>query len=289
MTPRERAEKCLPFLVSRGVSKRRACKALGISRATASYKPLMPAKNAEIDKSVKQFAMKHPRWGYRLLHAKMSMSKTKKRVPSTGRVWRSWKRMELQLSNRSRYKRVKSKQHRGMSSICPNGIWAYDFTFSRCANGQKLKCLTVIDEWTRECLAIHVAARIKANDVVAVLTRLITTHGSPANLRSDNGPEFVSNKVQKWLKKENVDTAYIDKGKPWQNGINESFNKTLKRELLNFEHLPNRMAARNLIENWRQKYNTQRPHSGNGYKTPIEKKKDWTKENKQYRKIRHAA
>ena len=130
-------------------------------------------------------------------------------------------------------------------------IWAYDFVFDACANGQQLKCLTVVDEYTRECVAIDVAGSIRSARVIEVLSRLVSAHGTPKYLRSDNGPEFVSRAVLKWLTETKIDTAHIDPGKPWQNGLNESFNGKFRDECLSMQWFKNRIDAKILIEAFR--------------------------------------
>jgi putative transposase len=142
--------------------------------------------------------------------------------------------------------------------------------FDACANGQQLKCLTVIDEHTRESLAIDVAASIRSGRLIEVLTKLVSEHGAPKYLRSDNGPEFVSKAVLKWLLQSNIDTALIDPGKPWQNGADESFNGKFRDECLSLEWFRNRAEAKIVIENWRRHYNEVRPHSSLSYQTPVE-------------------
>ena len=142
--------------------------------------------------------------------------------------------------------------------------------FDACANGQQLKCLTVIDEFTRECLAIDVAGSIRSKRVIEVLARLISIHGAPCRLRSDNGSEFVSHAILEWLAKEHIETALIDPGKPWQNGDNESFNGKFRDECLNMEWFRSRREALVLIEIWRRHYNAVRPHSSLDYRTPLE-------------------
>ncbi len=149
-------------------------------------------------------------------------------------------------------------------------VWAYDFIFDSCANGQKLKMLTVVDEWTRESLAIEVEGRINSPRVIEVLEKLMSLYGQPQYLRSDNGPEFIAKRVKEWLKKSGVETAYIDAGKLWQNGMNESFNGKLRDECLNLEWFANRAEAKVVIEQWRKHYNEKRPHSSLGYKTPAQ-------------------
>lgn len=142
--------------------------------------------------------------------------------------------------------------------------------FDACANGQQLKCLTVIDEHTRESLAIDVAGSIRSGRVIEVLSRIISERGAPKYLRSDNGPEFVSKALLKWLLAANIDTALIDPGKPWQNGADESFNGKLRDECLSLEWFRNRVEAKVVIEQWRRHYNQVRPHSSLAYMTPEE-------------------
>jgi putative transposase len=148
--------------------------------------------------------------------------------------------------------------------------WAYDFVFDACANGQQLKCLAVIDEHTRECLAIDVAGSIRSNRVIEVLSKLVSVHGAPKYLRSDYGPEFVSRAILKWLLEANINMAYIDPGKPWLNGMNESFNGKFRDECLNMQWFKNRIDAKILIEDFRRQYNEIRSHSGLGNLTPVE-------------------
>jgi putative transposase len=149
-------------------------------------------------------------------------------------------------------------------------VWAYDFVFDTCANGQQLKCLTVVDEWTREALAIDVGSSIRSGRVVDVLARLVSVRGAPRYLRSDNGPEFISMAIMKWVDQEKVETVYIAPGKPWQNGTDESFNGRFRDECLSMEWFRSRTEAAAIIETWRQHYNAVRPHSSLGYLTPIE-------------------
>jgi putative transposase len=147
-------------------------------------------------------------------------------------------------------------------------VWSYDFVFDWCANGQKLKCLTVSDEWTREGLAIEVDGRLRSGRVIEVLSRLVSERGAPLHLRSDNGPEFVSRALLKWIVDHGIDTALIDPGKPWQNGAAESFNGKFRDECLSLEWFRSRAEAKVVIESWRRHYNEVRPHSSLGYLTP---------------------
>ena len=149
-------------------------------------------------------------------------------------------------------------------------VWAYDFVYDACANGQQLKCFTVVDEFTRECLAIDVAGSIRSGRVIEVLSQLISVHDAPRHMRCDNGPEFVSRAILEWILGAGIQTAHIDPGKPWQNGTDESFNGKLRDECLSMEWFRSRAEARVLIESWRRHYNAVRPHSSLGYLTPNE-------------------
>ena len=159
---------------------------------------------------------------------------------------------------------------RPVPATAVNHVWAYDFVFDTCANGQTLKCLTVVDEWTRESLAIDVAGGIRSGRVIEVLTQLVSVHGAPRYLRSDNGPEFVAGAILRWLLQAQIETALIEPGKPWQNATDESFNAKFRDEYLSLQWFRNRVDAKVGIEQWRRHYNDVRPHSSLGYLTPAE-------------------
>jgi putative transposase len=192
---------------------------------------------------------------------------------SADRAYRLWRKAGLQVSRKRRRRRVSATRPRPAAPAAPNHVWAIDFVHDHCANGQKLKCLTVVDEWTRECLALDVAGSFRARRVVEVLARLASLHGAPVYVRSDNGPEFVSKALLRWVTDERIETAFIDPGKPWQNGTDESFNGRFRDECLSLEWFRSRAEATPLIEQWRRHYNGVRPHSSLGYLTPWEFKK----------------
>jgi transposase InsO family protein len=150
----------------------------------------------------------------------------------------------------------------------PNHVWAYDFVQARTHDGRAFRMLTVIDEYTRQCLAIPVARRLRSDDVLHCLTELFTRYGPPDHIRSDNGSEFTAKAVREWLSKIGVKTLFIGPGSPWENGYNESFNGKLRDELLNTEIFYTLKEAEVLIERWRHHYNTIRPHSSLGYRPP---------------------
>ena len=164
-------------------------------------------------------------------------------------------------------KRVAHSRPRPQLPSGANEVWAYDFMHDAFANGQQLKCLTIIDEYTRECLAIDVAGSIPSNRVLEVLSRLVSERGAPHHLRSDNGPEFVSKALLRWMANPGLEVALINPGKPWQNGIVESFNGKFRDECLSMEWFRSRTEAKVVIEDWRRTYNEMRPHSSLGKMT----------------------
>ncbi len=214
---------------------------------------------------MRELSDRYPRWGYRRIRVMLAREGFEM---SNGRAFRPWRAAGLQVPKKRRRRRVASSRPRPEPATGPNHVWAYDFVFDACANGQKLKCLTVVDEWTREALCIEVAPSIRARHVLDVLSKLVSVRGAPRYLRSDNGPEFVSLAVLGWLQREGIETAFIAPGKLWENGTNESFNGRFRDECLNMEYFRNRAEARTVIEDWRVHYNQERPHSSIDYMTP---------------------
>jgi len=159
----------------------------------------------------------------------------------------------------------------------PNHVWSYDFLMDRTYDGRSMRMLTLIDEYTRECLTIDVDRKIKAMDVVEQLANLFLFHGVPEYIRSDNGPEFVSKQIRHWLKASGVQTLYIEPGSPWENGYIESFNGKLRDELLNREIFDTLFEAKVLVEHWKTEYNTVRPYSSLNYQPPAPEaiKSEW--------------
>jgi len=251
--------------ISLGASERRACTLYVISRSGLRYERCQANKDAPVVTRMKELAMQYPRYGYRRISIFLARDGY---AMSMGRAWRLWSQAGLQVPRKRPRRRVAGVGTRPLAPSQANQVWAYDFVFDACANGQQLKCLTLIDEYTRECLAIDVAGSIRSNRIIEVLSRLISQRGAPRYLRSDSGPEFVSQALRQWTLEQGIQTAVIDPGKPWQNGTTESFNGRLREECLNMEWFRNRIEARIVIEDWRRHYNEVRPHSGLGYLTP---------------------
>ena len=255
------------YAIGCGLSQRRACFLARVSRWTLGYESVLEARDREPTSAMKELARQYPRFGYRRIRIRLARDGF---PMSSDRAWRLWRIAGLQVPKKRRRRRVASSRPRPLPATGRSQLWAYDFVFDRAANGQQLKCMTVIDEYTRECLSILVDGRIRSGKVAQELSRLVSVHGAPRHLRSDNGPEFVATAVMRWLTENAIETAYIDPGKPWQNGADESFSGKFRDECLNMEWFRSRSEARVVIEAWRQGYNHHRPHSSLNYLTPNE-------------------
>lgn len=250
MTVQARREQ-VAYAIERGLSQRIACALLKISRSNLYYSPKMPVKDAPVIEAMKKLSGLYPRFGSRRIRIFLQREGIYTGKERCGRIWA---KAGLQVPKKRRRKRVGTTL-RPLAPIERNAVWSYDFVYDACANGQKIKCLTVIDEFTRECLAIDMSGAIRSSRVIDVLSRLMRVHGVPRYLRSDNGPEFVSKALLEWATKESLQIALIDPGKPWQNGTNESFNGKFRDECLSMEWFRNRLEAKVVIEDWRLHYN----------------------------------
>lgn len=255
------------FAHGRGVPLERACTLARVARSSLRYRSRMAAKDAPVIATMRELSARYPRFGYRRIRIYLEREGYSMGMERAHRLWRQ---AGLQVPRKRPRRKVATTRPRPKAPTGPNQVWAYDFVFDRCANGQTLKCLTIVDEWLHECLAIDVQGGIRSARVIEVLSRLISEHGAPRHLRSDNGPEFVSHAVLRWLQEAKIETALSDPGSPWQNGTNESFNGKFRDECLNMEWFRSRAEARVVIEQWRIHYNEDRPHSTLGYLTPMQ-------------------
>jgi putative transposase len=256
----------------RGLSQRRACGLVGVARSTLSYELRLPAKDAPVIEAMKTLSAQYPRYGYRRIRIFLRRQGFDLSWSRTHRIWRQ---AGLLLPKKRTRKRIASGRPRAHTPFKVNMVWAYDFVFDTTADGRQIKCLTVVDEYTRECLAIDVAGAIRSQRVIEVLSRLVSLHGAPLFMRSDNGPEFVSHALLEWIAQTGIGTSLSDPGKPWQNGTDESFNGKFRDECLSLEWFRSRREARVVIEAWRRHYNTVRPHSSLDYLTPHEFKQQY--------------
>jgi transposase InsO family protein len=251
------------------LSERRVCRVLGQHRSTQRRVPRGRDDEARLTADIIELARQYGRYGYRkiaeLLRSTVGWIVNDKRVE---RIWRREglkvpakqpKRGRLWLSDGSCI-RLRAEK--------PNHVWSYDFIEDRTHDGRKYRMLNVIDEFTHECLAIRVNRKLKAVDVIDVLSDLFILRGVPEHIRSDNGAEFTAKAVQEWITAVGAKTAYIAPGSPWENGFIESFNARLRDELLDGEIFYSLKEAQVIIESWRRHYNTLRPHGSLGYKPP---------------------
>ncbi len=249
-------------LTGRGVSKRASCRYLGFSRRVEGYELKQPKKDQELGAKLMETAQQLPRFGYRQSAAWVGEGED--------RVKRLWALMGLSLPRRRPRRRRCGSDMRLLGAVKPNHVWSYDFVHDRLAGKRSFRMLCVMDEHTRECLAIETATSLTSQDVILTLSRLMRLYGKPEYIRSDQGAEFTASRVMKWLRDQNVGPAFIPPGKPWHNGFVESFNGKLRDECLNREWFRDLREARTLIESWRQFYNYRRPHSALGYKAPAQ-------------------
>ena len=203
-----------------------------MARSALRYQGRKTVKDAGVIERMQELSAQYPRYGYRRI--RIFLGRDGHRM-SVGRAYRLWRAAGLQLPRKRPRKRVAAARPRPQAPSGPNQVWSYDFVFDHCANGQQLKCLTVTDEFTKEGLAIDVNARIRSPRVIDVLSRLVSARGAPSFLRSDNGPEFVSKALLSWIVAQGIGTALIEPGKPWQNGVAESFNGKFRDECLSLE------------------------------------------------------
>jgi len=250
------------------VSERRVCAVLGQHRSTQRKPPRGRDDEAQLTADIIELARQYGRYGYRKVTALLRAEGWR---VNAKRVERIWRREGLKVPARQPTRGRLWLNDGSCIRLRPeraNHVWAYDFVEDRTHDGRKLRLLNVVDEFTHECLAIRVARKLKAADVIDVLSDLFILRGVPAHIRSDSGPEFVAKAVQQWITAVGAKTAYIEKGSPWENGYVESFNARLRDELLNGEIFYSLREAQVVIESWRRHYNTVRPHASLGFRPP---------------------
>jgi len=250
------------------ISQRRACRVLGQARSTQRQADGVSAEKERLVARIVALATQYGRYGYRRITALLRVEGWRVNHKRVERIWRQEglkvpqkqpKRGRLWLNDGSCIRLRPERE---------NHVWSYDFMAARTQDGRAFRILTILDEYTRECLSITVARRITSQEVIDQLAELFLERGVPEHIRSDNGPEFTARAIRQWLRDLGVKTLYIEPGSPWENGYIESFNGKLKDELLNGEIFMTLLEAQVLIENWRKDYNQIRPHSALGYRPP---------------------
>jgi putative transposase len=257
------------------ISERLACRVLGQHRSTQRKVPGGRADEDALRADIIALASQYGRYGYRRITALLREAGWAVNVKRVERIWR---REGLKVPQKQPKKGRLWLNDGSCIRLRPehlNHVWSYDFVEARTHDGRRFRMLNVIDEFSRECLAIRVDRRLRSTDVIDVLTDLFILRGVPDHIRSDNGPEFIAKAVREWIAAVGAKTAYIEPGSPWENGYCESFNSKLRDELINGEIFYSLAEAKIVIESWRRHYNTKRPHSSLGYRPPAPEVIQW--------------
>ena len=249
-------------------STAQSCRAMGLCRSGFYRSSLVSVESRRIRKEVLELSEKNPRYGYRRITALLRRDGFE---VNGKRVQRLRREKDLQVRKKQRrMKRLGVGTAERQRAVRANEVWSWDFVEDQTENGSRFRILTLLDEHTRQCLAVHAAWSIRAVDAITVIEAAIERYGAPEHLRSDNGPEFIAYTIQDWLKQRKIKTLYIKPGSPWENGHIESFHDKLRDECLNRELFGTLAEARVILESWRVEYNEYRPHSSLAYQTPGE-------------------
>ena len=252
------------------MSERRACKVLNQPRNAQRYEAQPRDDEPKLIERMRALARQRPRFGYRRIGALLRREAWR---ASDTRVLRLWRQEGLKVPQKKRKRRRLGASANGCDrrrAEHKDHVWCWDFVFDRTASGSPLKWLSIVDEYTRECLTLKVARSITSQDVIDTLAELFAMRGVPRCIRSDNGPEFIARAIREWLAQVDVPTLYVEPGSPWENGYAESFHSRVRDEFLALEIFDNLRAARELTAAWREDYNHRRPHGSLGYQTPAE-------------------
>ena len=268
VSPSARRKGVSYLMESRDYPQRRACRLVGITRSSARYVPQGESDEPALREAIREQAHRHKRYGYRRVTVVLKRDGW---MVNHKRVHRLWQAEGLQLPRRKVVKRRVGGTSQALKRAeYPNHVWTYDFMSVSTERGGKLRILNVLDEYTRECLAMLVAPSIASRKVIEVLDWLFLTRAVPGHVRSDNGPEFIAKAIKSWLKERYCQTLYINPGSPWENPFIESFNGHFRTECLDCYVFANGREAQQVIEDWRLEYNRERPHSSLDYLTPAQ-------------------
>ncbi|EPW4258880.1 TPA: IS3 family transposase [Enterobacter cloacae] len=255
-----------------GLSQRRACKLTGLSLSTCRYEAQRPAADAHLSGRITELALERRRFGYRCI---LQPLRREGLHVNHKRVYRIYHLNGLSVKRRRRRKGLATEQFPLLRPDAPNLTWSMDFVMDALANGQRIKCLTCVDDFTKECLTITAAFGISGVQVTRILDSIALFRGYPATIRTDQGPEFTCRALDQWVFEHGVELRLIQPGKPTQNGFIESFNGRFRDECLNEHWFSDILNARKTVNDWRQDYNECRPHSSLDYQTPAEFATDW--------------
>ena len=275
--------RCVTYLKNTyEVSERRACRAMQIHRSSYRFEG-RTRYAATAYQRVVNLSRQYPRWGYRKIYF-LLLQEGIAIARETVRLIRRREGLQV-LKKRRKHKVLGQTTHWVHRACYPNHVWSYDFVFDQTDDGRTLKCLTVVDEFTRQSIAIRVGRHMNGHDVKRILTELFKIYGCPSCIRSDNGSELISSVVKDWLKKNHVGTHYIDPGSPWQNAFSESFNSIFRTTCLDIYLFSSLTEARVLINQWREEYNTIRPHGSLNGLSPNNYLNNWLEQSSQQPEI----
>ncbi|ESM86648.1 transposase [Enterobacter roggenkampii MGH 34] len=255
-----------------GLSQRRACRLTGLSLSTCRYEAQRPAADAHLSGRITELALERRRFGYRRI---WQLLRREGLHVNHKRVYRIYHLIGLSVKRRQRRKGLATERFPLLRPDAPNLTWSMDFVMDALANGRRIKCLTCVDDFTKECLTITAAFGISGVQVTRILDSIALFRGYPATIRTDQGPEFTCRALDQWAFEHGVELRLIQPGKPTQNGFIESFNGRFRDECLNEHWFSDILHARKTINDWRQDYNECRPHSSLDYQTPAEFATDW--------------
>ncbi|MDP2943086.1 MAG: IS3 family transposase [Candidatus Omnitrophota bacterium] len=252
----------------KNVSERRICRVIGQSRSTQRYRCIVQDSDVRLTARVTELAREYGRYGYRRVTALLRHEGWRVNHKKVQGIWRREGLKVPQKQPKRRRLWFNDGSCVRLRPTHPNHVWSYDFVMDRTHDGRAIRMMTIMDEYTRECLGLEVSRKLNNTAVIDKLFELFITRGIPEYIRSDNGPEFISKNLRRWLEVSGVKTLYIEPGSPWENGYIESFNGKLRDELLNRELFDTLFEAKVLANRWKREYNTVRPHSSLGYRPP---------------------
>lgn len=271
VTPAQRRQAVEELQTGFEISERRGCQLLRQARSTQRQLPrTAPEEESKLVARILALVGQHPRFGYRRITRLLRRDGWR---VNAKRIWRLWRQEGLKVPRKQHKKRRLGASANGCvrhRAERRDHVWSWDFIFDRTQDGRPLKWFTLIDEFTRECVALQVARRMTGGAVVEILAEVVRRRGAPAHIRSDNGPEFIAQSIRAWMHRTGIEALYIEPGAPWENGYNESFNSKLRDELLAREEFTSLLEAQVLAHEWQAAYNHERPHSALGYQTPAE-------------------